>query len=306
MHCGSGAEPAYHDHTSVLDLRIALQCNVFFSGSAARAHRRTRFEQEQKLSLIRAMGALGYAAAVFVAGKYAAARGLSEIFYIYAAAFLIAAWLIKGESEPPYYKEGSEKVGIGELFRNKSFVKLLVCVFFLMGTNVANSTYFGYLFREQGGDVAGIGLAFLLMAGSEAPFMALTPKLSAKLGTEKMILIAMILTVVRFGFYATGPDYKVLLMTFFLQGMTNGIILVEVVKCFGNIVEKRLAGMAISVYYAIGNSLSVILCSFAGGAILDIAGAKAVYLFFAIFNSVAVILYLAFGMYKGRCISEES
>jgi PPP family 3-phenylpropionic acid transporter len=257
-------------------------------------------DRSEHFSAIRATGAAGYAVAVFVAGRVAESTGLKSIFFMYAGAYVIAACFFLREEEPTTFRTAEEKVKMSVLFKDRNFVKLLICAFFLMGTNVGNSTYFGYLFREQGGSVAGIGVAFLLMAGSEAPFMALTPVLSRKFGAEKMLLFAMVMAVIRFGFYSTGPDYKVLLATFFLQGMTNGIILVEIVKYFGRIVEPRLSSVSISVFYAIGNSLSVILCSFIGGIMLDMAGACAVYRFFAIFNFVSVILYIALGMHRRR------
>ena len=257
-------------------------------------------DRSEHFSAIRATGAAGYAVAVFVAGRVAESTGLKSIFFMYAGAYVIAACFFLREEEPTTFRTAEKKVKMSVLFKDRNFVKLLICAFFLMGTNVGNSTYFGYLFREQGGSVAGIGVAFLLMAGSEAPFMALTPVLSRKFGAEKTLLFAMVMAVIRFGFYSTGPDYKVLLATFFLQGMTNGIILVEIVKYFGRIVEPRLSSVSISVFYAIGNSLSVILCSFIGGIMLDMAGACAVYRFFAIFNFVSVILYIALGMHRRR------
>lgn len=254
--------------------------------------------KSNNFSMIRALGAAGYAVAVFVAGEYAESHGLKGIFYMYAATFVIAAIFLFMESEPVFHKEEEKHISIAEVFKNKQFVKLLICSFFLMGTNVTNSTYFGYLFREQGGDVAGIGLAFLLMAGSEAPFMALAPVLSKKFSSEKVILFAMALTALRFGFYSTGPSHVILLATFFLQGITNGIIFVELVKAFGEIVEPRLSSMSISIYYALGNNMSVIFCNLIGGIILDMAGPQAVYLFCFGFNSIAVVLYVILGLYK--------
>ena len=254
--------------------------------------------KSNNFSAIRALGAAGYAVAVFIAGRYAENYGLKGIFYMYAITLVITAIFIMMESEPDFRKDEEKKVSIGEVFKNKKFVKLLICSFFLMGTNITNSTYFGYLFREQGGDVAGIGFAFLLMAGSEAPFMALTPFMSKKIGSEKLLLIGMALMAIRFGFYATGPSHTVLLGTFFMQGIANGIILVELVKAFGNVVEERLSSMSISIYYAIGNSMSVILCNMIGGIVLDAAGPQAVYLFCSIFNAIAVALYMLFGLYK--------
>ncbi len=270
----------------------------FFQGPVHGLADALTISRSNSFSEIRAVGAAGYAIAVFVAGRYAENFGLRGIFYMYAITFAVAGVLLFFESEPVHYVEKTEKVKMSEVFHSGKFIRLLICAFFLMGTNVANSTYFGYLFREGGGNVAGIGLAFLLFAGSEAPFMALTPVLSKKFGSEKLILFAMIMTVIRFAFYATGPSSSVLLATFFLQGMTNGIILVELVKAFGRIVEERLSSMAISIYYAVGNSMSVIFCSLVSGIILDAAGARAVYLFFASFNAAAVVLYVLLGMYK--------
>lgn len=285
--------------TTVFLLYAALYSMLyFFQGPLHGLADAFVISKSENFSAIRALGAAGYAVAVFVAGRYAESNGLKGIFYMYAIAFVITSIFIFMESEPPFHKDEEKKVSISEVFKNKKFVKLLICSFFLMGTNITNSTYFGYLFREQGGDVAGIGLAFLLMAGSEAPFMALTPVMSKKIGSEKLLLIGMALTAIRFGFYATGPSYTLLLGTFFLQGITNGIILVELVKAFGNVVEERLSSMSISIYYAIGNSMSVIFCNMIGGMVLDSHGPQAVYLFCFIFNSIAVVLYVLLGLHK--------
>ena len=48
------------------------------------------------------------------------------------------------------------------------------------GTNVANNTYFSFLYIEGGGTVAGVGIAMLLMVGSEVPFMAWCERLSRR------------------------------------------------------------------------------------------------------------------------------
>lgn len=270
----------------------------FFQGPVFGLSDDFMISKSNNFAIIRGIGAAGYAVSAFLVGRFAEANGLKSIFYIYAITFMVAVALLLRESDPPVYKEKTEKIGIGQLFKDKVFVKLLICSFFLTGTGVAHNTYFGYLFREEGGTIAGIGLAFLLMAGSEAPMMALVPKLSKKIGAERLILFAAIITVIRFAFYATGPSYKLLLGTFFLQGMTQGIVLVEIVKYFSKIVDRRMSGMAISIYYALGNNFSVIACSLLGGIVLDWAGARAVYMIFTVFNIIAVILYIVFGMYK--------
>ena len=74
----------------------------------------------------------------------------------------------------------------------------------------------------------------------------------------------------------------------------------EIVKYFNKIVEPHMSGLAISVYYALGNNFSVIVSSLFGGIILDAAGAQGVYAFFAAFNAVAVVAYVALGMHKTK------
>ena len=275
-------------------------CMYFFQGPSHGIADALVLSSSNNYPIIRGAGAAGYAAASFVVGKYAQARGLENIFYLYAIAFVIAAFLVMREAEPAVAGQEERKVKMKELFANKAFVKLLICAFFMTGTSIAHNTYFGYLFRQEGGTVAGIGIAFFLMAGSEAIVMAAVSQFSKKVGTEKMLLFASIVLVARFAFYATGPSYKLLLGSFFLQGLSGGIILMEIVKYFNKIVEPRMTGMAISVYYALGNNFSVIISSLLGGVILDLAGPQGVYGFFAAFNAAAVVLYVALGMSKRR------
>ena len=184
------------------------------------------------------------------------------------------------------------------LIKNKKYLAIIISAFFLMGTNVANNTYFSFLYIEGGGNLGGVGTAFLLMAGSEAIFMALSSRISQKISLEKTILIAMIISVLRYGWYSTGPSSGLLLGTFFLQGMVNGIILVEFIRYIHKTVEQKELGMGISLYYAISTNFSTIFCQFIGGLALDYGGGTTVYLFFSLYNIVGVIVYLIFGLHR--------
>ncbi|MEG0662433.1 MAG: MFS transporter, partial [Anaerovoracaceae bacterium] len=195
-------------------------------------------------------------------------------------------------------REEKEKKSYRHLFANKRYLQLLLCAFFFCGTNVANNTYFSFLYVEGGGTVAGVGLAFFLMAGSEAPFMAWTARLARRFTLEKLLLFAMILSTLRFAWYATGPDSTVLLLTFFLQGMVNGILLVEFIRYIARLVQPDYSGVAIALYYSLSSGGSTILCQLVGGRILDFTGSWGVYLFFALLNLMGTLLYLFFGLQK--------
>ena len=162
-----------------------------------------------------------------------------------------------------------------------------------------------FLYVAGGGLLAGIGIAFLLMVGSEAAFMAWSEKLANKFTLEKTILISMIISVFRYLLYSTVPSNEVLLFTFFLQGMVNGIVLVEFVRYISKLVEKRLLGMAVSVYYCISCNVSTIICQLLGGIILDKYHVGGVYLFFALYNLTGVILYILWGLHKPQTNLEK-
>lgn len=260
-------------------------------------------DDEQQFGFVRMWGAVGFAGAVFIAARVAAKIGLGSIFIMYACAYVAAAFiifLIYCHSKESHQR--SEVKTVKKRYRdlkgNKRLIELIICAFFLCGTNVANNTYFSFLYIQGGGTLAGVGLAFLLMAGSETPFMAWSVSLARRFTTEKIILFAMIVSVVRFACYATGPSYIFLLSTFLLQGFVNGIILVEFVRYVSKLVSTEYNGVAIAAYYAFSSNMSTIVCQMFGGIILDHAGASGVYLFFSLFNLAGLILYLVFGLHK--------
>ncbi|WP_027399918.1 MFS transporter [Anaerovorax odorimutans] len=281
----------------------------------------------------RKWGAIGFALGVLISGQIAEILGLTIIFPLYSVAFFITAIIIiniikknkntvsivRINKDCTYFGETKDniqssettetlelhKVGYLSLLKNKKLMQLLLCAFFLCGTNVANNTYFGFLYIDTGGTVAGIGFAFLLMAGSEAPFMAFCDKLSNKFTLEKVLLIAMIISAARFIWYSSHPPYWFILGMFFLQGMVNGIILVEFVRYIAKIVNPEIICMAMALYQAVSSNCSTIVCQLFGGIIMDIYNSSAVYLFFGLYNVIGIILYLSFGLQKEYLIENK-
>ena len=113
---------------------------------------------------------------------------------------------------------------------------------------------------------------------------------------EKMILISMIISASRYLWYSTGPAPEFLLGTFFLQGMVNGIVLVEFVRYISKLVDPAMIGMAMTLYQAVSSNGSSILCQLIGGTILEYYSGIQVYLFFSIYNMIGIVLYTGFGL----------
>ena len=257
-------------------------------------------ENGKNYAIVRAFGAIGYAVSSYFAGLLADNKGLQVIFIVHAISSALGAIMVMVEKEPPHYVEKKEKVSTLELFKSKEFVELLICAFFVMGPIMGNNTYFGYLYRNAGGDVAGIGLCFMLMAGSESVVMLLLPLFKRKLSTQKLIIVGLIVAMVRFAIFSFGPSTKVLIGTFFMQGIMDGILLVEFVNYFERLFEPRLANISVSTYYAFGMNLSSIVTNMIGGIVLDAFSAQGVYVLFTLMSTIAFLLYICTGLARKK------
>jgi PPP family 3-phenylpropionic acid transporter len=290
---------------------LLLLCALYFFQAPIIAFVDTMaIEDGRNFGSERKWGAVGFAAGVFLAGEISEKVGLHIIFYLYICCFILFAatvYFMSAGSSGDNIQEERSTVSKSKtsIFKNREYMTLVVCVFFIGGTTMANNTYFSFLFLRGGGSLSGVGFAFLLMALSEAPFMASTEKLIKKLTLEKTLLFSMFVLAARYAWYASCPQSLLLTGTFMLQGMTTGIILVGFIKYIAKVVDPHDLGFAISIYYAFGSSMSTILCQMAGGILLDHFGAGAIYAFFACMNVIGIIVYLIGKMHRAVSLPDE-
>lgn len=262
-------------------------------------------ENQIPFGTVRKWGAIGFAAGVFFAGQLAEMTSLGVIFPLCACGYVIAGIIIARlraggqlKKNAAHLESGIQPGDYRILLKNKKLMALLCAAFCISGTNIAHNTYFGFLYKDVGGSIAGIGFALLLMCLSEAPFMAWTERIERLITMERMILVSMIISTLRYLWYSTSPAPGFIIATFFLQGMVNGIVLVGFVQYISKLVEPAMIGMAMTLYQAVSSNCSSILCQLISGTILDYFGGARVYLFFSIYNLIGIILYAAFGLYK--------
>lgn len=283
---------------------IIFGCMYFFQAPVMSLTDAFTVERMNGFGTLRAWGAVGFAAGTFFAGVLSDRIGLSVIFYFYIVSYVLAAIIIitlkskRGFLSSQDNNKARSSTGYLGVLKNKNIRRIILCAFFMGGTNVANNTFFSFLYIEGGGTIAGLGAVMLLMVGSEVPFMAWCEKLALKFTMQKTILAAMLISVIRFLLYGVGLPWWMLVMLAFSQGAVNGILLIEFVRYVSLMAPGGSEGIAISAYYIIGSNLSTIVCQVVGGIILDYADAASVYTFFGLFNLVGVILYIKFGLYK--------
>lgn len=260
---------------------------------------------------IRLWGAVGFGLVVLLGGKIGELLGLRSIFYIYAAAFVISVLIlatIRNSKTPVLNRTGaatsekniseSKRFGYGLLLTEHRAIQLIICALFIYGTDMANNTYFSFLYRNGGGTLSGFGIVFFLMIIAEAPFMGIAPMLSKKLGRTKLITVTIIISILRFAVFALGPSYIILIALFPLHGFIVGVIIVEYMNLLKSVIDPRMIGLAVAAFYAIGSNGGGIICNLIGGVAMDLLGIKGAYGVFCVLNLVSLLLFFAFKLNK--------
>lgn len=276
----------------------------------------TVMEENYPFGSARMWGSVGFATGIGIAGAVAERFGLLTIFPMFSVLFLLTALLVgihlKNKRRsfhacdpvlPDDVEEYEDKMtekqgGYKDLLHNGKYIALLSSTFFFSGPALSHNTYFSFLYKEAGGTIAGMGLVLLLMALSETPFMAFAERIASFLTTERAIFLAMTVSTLRFLWYGTNPSAELLAATFILQGIANGIGLVEIVKYIAKLSGPAMISLAIPLYTAVSSNCGAITCQFLGGIIVEDFGGRGVYLFYGLFNLIGLIIYLVSGLHK--------
>jgi PPP family 3-phenylpropionic acid transporter len=253
---------------------------------------------------LRLWGAVGFAAAVPITGLAVEAWGPGALFYFYAVASGAAILFLR---KVPDMTEGTQFnagifQGLGVLVKLPRFVLFLIGAFFIFGSVNANNIYFSLLYQHVGGSVAGIGLAFLLFAGSEAPCMRAASYVIRRWGLESTILLAGCVSALRWFWYSTAPSTAMILAFFLIQGVSVGFYLATAAQYVRENTPAALQVTALAVFLSFGQGLGTMACNLFGGIIMQYFGILNTYLFFGITTTAGLIpiLLICFGPWKRR------
>jgi PPP family 3-phenylpropionic acid transporter len=240
----------------------------------------------------RLWGAIGFALAVIISGKMAEMIDDSVIFYLFSGIFLLSALFSRRLPEERQFIRSSLFTGISSLRKQPRFALFLLTTFLILGPILANNVYFGLFIKDIGGTLTGIGLAFLLAAGSEAPFMQFANQFIQKLGMIRILILAAAISMLRWYFYYLEPSLFLVYITTIAQGFSVGLFIPAALQYVRDISPKEIRVTAISIYSAVGNGLGCWFCTFFGGLLLQWYSIEAVYLFFGILTSCGIGILL--------------
>ncbi|MCR8980228.1 MFS transporter [Brevibacillus laterosporus] len=258
---------------------------------------------------IRLWGAIGFAIAAFLTALAVQQWGPSAIFYSTGLAYFLAVlFLIRIPDERIERKElprNSFKKA-GTLFKIPRFILFLLCTFFVFGSMNAHNTWFNLYYQHIGGEIATLGLAFLLFAGSEVPCMKLASRLIKKIGLEQTLLFACIVSGARWFFYGSAPSTTIILSLFFLQGLSVGLFLATAAQYVRENTPLSLQVTALAVFASFGVGLGSMFANYTAGWVMEYYGILRTYTFFGISTLLGIIplLLICYGPWKRN--SEET
>ncbi|SFF83810.1 MFS transporter, PPP family, 3-phenylpropionic acid transporter [Planifilum fulgidum] len=247
----------------------------------------------------RLWGAIGFAAAGFAMGWLAERFGLSVIFYGFALTLWLGAASARRMPGDRISMRMDLRSGLSRLIRLPRFALFLLATFLVFGPIFANNTYMGLLFQSSGATVAGVGLGFLLAAGSEVPFMKIAGNWIRRRGALAVTLFAAGISALRWLFYFFEPDILWLYLTSVVQGLSTGLFIPAALIYVRNLAPEEAKTTAVSLYTAAGTGLGNWFCTLLGGWILETFDIFTTYLFFGILTAVgAMILWIVLRLEK--------
>lgn len=241
---------------------------------------------------IRMWGAVGFAIAVWLMGNLSDWFGLSIIFYGFAIVLFISGFFSWGMPRESATAKVDIRAGMKQLVKVPGFMVFLVVTFLVFGPIMANNFYFGLLIQFAGGSLAGVGLAFLLAAGSEVPFMRWAGNWIHKRGILVILFVAAFASAIRWLFYATGPTPVFIYITTVMQGLSIGLFVPAALQYVSDMAPKEVKATAVAIYSAVGNGLGAWFFSISAGLIMEAFNIFTVYLFYGILTLLGAFLVL--------------
>ncbi|SDK44636.1 MFS transporter [Sediminibacillus albus] len=244
---------------------------------------------------IRLLGSVGFAVAAFVLGRLTDLSGsITWIFYAFSLAILLSLFTLFHFPKRGQGVTVSFRTGLTSLFKQKEFSLFLLANFLVFGPVLANNFYFGTFLLTAGGTLAGVGVAFLLAAGSEAPFMKFTQTIINRVGLLNVLVISGLVSSGRWLLYFFEPSTTVVYATTIVQGISVGMYVPAALLFIRDIAPKTLQATAVGVYSAVGNGVGNAFFTFLGGIMIDVGTIFVMYGFFALItlSGIGLLVYV--------------
>lgn len=303
----SGVLFAYSHHFIFLFLFNGLT-QGFLNGTTALSDRLAT-GSPYPFGTIRVWGSVLYAIACQVAGIVYDYVSPMANYYIFAiAAGLTIFGFFHMNDVKPQDKSHVEKFTIKELchslLKNKAFVMFVIIYILFQGPTSSNGVYLPLLIKNLGGTTAMVGTTLFFSTMFELPAVLLSDRIMKKISYKHLMIFASLLSIVRFGWYATCPPPSMIMYMFFFQGLTSIIFILVAVRIIIDIVDERYVNSAYGISSMLAKGCSALVFQMISGNIIDIVGGNQaytiVYAMYAIVIAIATFIACRFQMPNRR------
>jgi PPP family 3-phenylpropionic acid transporter len=244
-------------------------------------------------------GAAGFATAVFVVGRLSDAYGLDFAIYSFIVLMVLSGLISFFLPPEPVRAKVSLRANMKVLLRMPRYSLFLPASFLVFGPMLANNFYFGILMKDAGANLTGLGIAFLIAAGTEVPFMKWADRFIDRWGLMRVLIACSILAFFRWGLYSFELPLPVVYATALLQGFSVGLFIPAALRYVYDVAPAGVRATAVSLYSMAGNGLGSWLCTFLGGALMNRLSIHASYVIFALFTAAGLALFAILGRMHG-------
>jgi PPP family 3-phenylpropionic acid transporter len=249
-------------------------------------------QQGLSFGQLRVWGSIGYTLVVWLIG-YAMRGSVSRLFllcYALALAATCAATIGLPARRRRASQSESRWQGAAAMLRRPDMRIVLLVIFLLAISTNPVFVLFGIYITELGGDTTLLGATSAIAAISEFPVMFLGSRLIKRLGSRRLLVVALVMYCLRILLYSVAPSAGWVLAVQLLHGCSFGLYLIASVTLVHELVGSELAATAQGLL-ASAMAFGQMSGSLIGGILLDQVGIFALYRLSAGITALALVVF---------------
>ncbi len=240
---------------------------------------------------MRVWGSLGYTLVVWAIG-YAMGDEISRLFLLcYVVALIGTALATIGLPSRGQARRQNRWQGATDMLSRADVRIVLVTVFILAISTNAVFALFGLYIKALGGSTSLLGLSSAVAALSEFPVLFLGRWLTDRLGSRRMLIVALSVYCVRIMLYSLVPSATWVLAVQLLHGASFGLYLMASTGLVYQLVGAEHAATAQGLL-ASAMAFGQMSGSLASGLLLDRFGIFVVFRFSAVVSVLALLFFV--------------
>jgi PPP family 3-phenylpropionic acid transporter len=221
---------------------------------------------------LRIAGAAGWAFTGIILGHYIDKINLSVIFVFAAISMLLTfifSFSIKPDNEEETSVDTQSFKNVGEVFRNKTLIFLLISVFLISAGATTIWNFYSIYMKENGASASLVGFGLSFQGLCELPLFYFSAKIIRRFGMKTTLLITVFATAFRLLLYSVVKNPQAAVFIEVLHGVSWSLFWVVCVEYVNMLVKEDWRATGQSLLYASYYGAGAIVGNFWTGFLYD-------------------------------------